>query len=373
MRNDPPIVGHLSDLDTALSTLEGELAVDSEFHAERRFVPELMWIQIADRAGRCVLVDAQNKTLLAPTVAFLQTRDLILHAGHHDLALLAPYGTIESERVFDTQLAAGLVGLGYPTGLGPLLGQCLNLKVGKTEALSDWSCRPPTAEQVHYAAADVLHLHKLADVLRGRLSPVPLKQAQSSLLNENRYQRPDDTLWKDFRAAGVLDGRGREVLRRGAKWRIEQARQENRQPRQICSDGALVDLAKRKPKDLEALAAPRNFSKKVRNLHGKALLECVSLALATPKEDLPPTLQRSHHEQALGALLGAWAHHIRHTTGIELRLLLPDALRKALATQWANGEVPQFPEGWRRTSFQKSLQDLFQGRFQTGIAGLELK
>jgi ribonuclease D len=369
----PRIVDSLQELEAALPLLQGELAVDTEFHAERRFVPELMWIQVADRSGRCLLIDAQVQALLGPTVAFLVDRDLILHAGHHDLALFAPWGEINSERVFDTQLAAGLLGLGYPTNLGRLLGECLDLTIGKKEALSDWSCRPPTAEQMHYAAADVLHLHELADALRARPSALPLQKVQSSLLTENRKIRSDDTLWKDFRAAGVLDAQGREVLKRGVVWRIELARQANRQPRQICPDGALVDLAKRKPRNLEALAAPRNFSKKVRNQHGQALLDCVTKARHPPKQHLPQALQTSHHEQALGALLGAWAHHIRHRLGLELRLVLPDDLRKRLAAQWVQGESPQFPAGWRASAFQGSLDDLTQGRFQTGLQGLEPK
>lgn len=373
MKHIPRIVDRLQELESALSVLEGELAVDTEFHAERRFVPELMWIQVADRSGRCVLIDAQVHALLGPTVACLVDRDLILHAGHHDLALLAPWGEISSERVFDTQLAAGLLDLGYPTNLGRLLGECLDLRLGKKEALSDWSCRPPTAQQVQYAAADVLHLHELADALRARPCPVPLLKVQSHLLGENRKIRSDDTLWKEFRAAGVLDAQGREVLKRSVIWRIELARQANRQPRQICPDGALVDLAKRKPRDLEALAAPRNFSKKVRNQHGQALLDCVTKSLETPTKCLPPDLKTSHHEQALGALLGAWAHHIRHTLGLELRLVLPDDLRKNLAAQWAQAEAPQFPAGWRRTALQASLDDLTQGRFQTGPRGLEPK
>ena len=148
MQYAPTILDTPEKLTKGLRALEGSLAVDTEFHAESRFFPELMWIQIADSAGRCVLVDALVTELLPPTVEFLGSRDLILHAGHHDLALLSPFGTINSERVFDTQLAAALTGSGYPISLGRILEKKLNLKVSKTEGLSDWSCRPPNPDQI---------------------------------------------------------------------------------------------------------------------------------------------------------------------------------------------------------------------------------
>lgn len=371
MQYAPTILDTPEKLTTGLRALEGSLAVDTEFHAESRFYPELMWIQIADHTGRCVLVDAQVEQLLAPTVEFLGTRDLILHAGHHDLALLSPFGAIDSKRVFDTQLAAGLTGSGYPISLGQILEKELKLKVSKTEGLSDWSCRPPNPEQIAYAAEDVLHLHALKAALLSQECAVPMNQAVPSLLEENLVVPSDNHLWKRFRAAGILDDRGREVLRRTAIWRNRVAKEENRQPRQICSDGALVDLAKRKPRTIERLSAPRNFSKKVRNLHGAALLDCVEAAFKTPTRELPDALRTGHREQAISALLGAWGFHLRERTGIDIRLLLPETQRKTLAKMWTNETPPQFPSGWRKDSFQADLDDLYQGRYQTGPTGLK--
>jgi ribonuclease D len=367
----PTILDTSKKLKEGLRTLEGSLAVDTEFHAERRFSPELMWIQIADSAGRCVLVDAQVAQLLAPTVEFLGTRDLILHAGHHDLALLSPFGAINPGRVFDTQLAAGLTGSGYPINLGKILEKKLKLKISKAQGLSDWSSRPLKPDQIVYAAEDVLHLHALKESLSNQECSVPMPQVLPSLLEENLAVPPDNQLWKGFRAAVILDDRGREVLRRTAVWRNNLAKEENRQPRQICSDGALVDLAKRKPRTIDSLAAPRNFSKKVCNLHGTALLSCIEEAFNTPTQDLPLSLQMGLREQAISALLAAWAHHLRERTGIDIRLLLPDTLRAILANMWANGIAPQLPPGWRKESFQADLSDLYEGRYQTGPNGLQ--
>jgi ribonuclease D len=366
----PTIIDNIRLLEPALDALAGPLAVDTEFHAEGRFQPELMWIQVADEHGRILLIDAQQHSLLQPTIQALGKHDLILHAGSHDLALLSAFGDLDTARIFDTQIAAGLLGLGYPRRLNQLLMEVLERSISKEEALSDWALRPPSSEQVHYAANDVAHLHDLAEGLEKRGAASSLKEPMRSLLEEALRPPDEEQLWREFRAAVVLDARGREVLRRAAIWRFRLAREQDRQPRQVCQDGALVDLAKRLPRDLESLAAPRNFSRKLRKQHGEALLECVRAALATPEEELPDSLVQSERQQSLSALLGAWAHHQAYESGIALRLLLPDRLRRVLAQAWASGKAPEFPAGWRRDRFQEDLDAIFGGDYRIGPKGL---
>ncbi|MEM9654019.1 MAG: ribonuclease D, partial [Actinomycetota bacterium] len=142
-------------------------AIDTEFHRERTYFPQVALIQLAWKDG-LVLIDPLEVNL-KPLAELLEgPGTCIVHAGVQDLEVLdLSCGTIP-KKIFDTQIAAGF--LGVSTGsLASLLDRFLSVSLPKGDRLTDWLRRPLTDDQLRYAASDVEYLLELTDVLEHEL------------------------------------------------------------------------------------------------------------------------------------------------------------------------------------------------------------
>ncbi len=146
------------------------MALDTEFIGERRFETLLCLIQVATAQG-FYLIDPIVLNDLTPFLTLLENNDIlkITHAGENDYRLLnIIYGTIP-KNLFDTQIASGFVGLGYPTSYGKLVEKELHVVLDKGYAATDWEARPLKNKQLEYALSDVLHLYDMYEKLKNKL------------------------------------------------------------------------------------------------------------------------------------------------------------------------------------------------------------
>src|SRR3954462_8906644 len=150
---------------------EGRFAFDTEFVSEETFEPVLCLIQVATR-DRLAVIDPLAIRDLSPfwDVVIDPAIEVVMHAASEDLRICRfKTGTVP-RRVFDVQIAAGLVGFGYPLSLVNLIGQALRITVSGGETRTDWRRRPLTAAQLRYALDDVRYLLDLADLLSVQLA-----------------------------------------------------------------------------------------------------------------------------------------------------------------------------------------------------------
>jgi ribonuclease D len=166
------------------------IALDTEFIGERRYETLLCLIQVATEHGFYLIdpLPIKDLTLFLKIVedpAVLK----ITHAGENDYRLLNQnFGTIP-KNVFDTQIAAGFVGLGYPTSYGKLVEKELGVVLDKGYAATDWEARPLKRKQLEYALSDVYHLYNLYKSLHRRLSK---KHRLEWVKSENdRWETPE--------------------------------------------------------------------------------------------------------------------------------------------------------------------------------------
>ena len=146
------------------------MAVDTEFIGERRFETLLCLIQVATTQG-FYLIDPIVLKDLTPFLTLLENENIlkITHAGENDYRLLnIIYGTIP-KNLFDTQIASGFVGLGYPTSYGKLVEKEIHVVLDKGYAATDWEARPLKKKQLEYALSDVLHLYDMYEKLKHKL------------------------------------------------------------------------------------------------------------------------------------------------------------------------------------------------------------
>ena len=162
--------------DAALSRLveswpaEAALALDTEFVRERTYYPKLCLVQVA-AGDSLALIDplaiADARTLAAALAD--PRRPKLLHAARQDIEALLPLTVIPLAPVFDTQIAAALLGFASQIGYADLVHQLLGVELAKGHARTDWARRPLSPEQLAYAADDVRYLPALAALLDERL------------------------------------------------------------------------------------------------------------------------------------------------------------------------------------------------------------
>jgi ribonuclease D len=351
-------------LEAALADLRGPVAVDTEFHAEYRYRPQLMLIQLRGAGGRSLVVDALAIEDLSPLGEALSGVELYVHAAASDIPLLVRCAGLRPGRVLDTQVIAGLAGLGYPAGLSGLLETVLGVHSGTSMGLSDWSRRPLDPTQLRYAVGDVAYLHALSHALLERLDERRRDMIEGATAEQIEAAlsppRPERA-WRRIPAAEVLDGRGREILRLLAEWRERLAAKTDRPVYQIASNAVLIDVARRKPMSRAELLSNRKMPRGVVKHHGEHLLGAVEAAMAAPGSALPPAVSVTPERRALDALLLAWAAGVEAREGVAARLLLPSSLRASLLDSASRREAPGPLLGWRR-AWEAPLSALLEGR-----------
>ena len=264
---DPPLITTAAGLDDLVAHLRaaGRFAFDTEFVSEETFEPNLCLIQVAT-ADRLAAVDPLAVRDLAGfwDAVVDPAIEVVMHAAGEDLRICKIKTGTVPRRVFDVQIAAGLVGPGYPLSLGNLANQRLGVSLAGGETRTDWRRRPLSPAQLRYALDDVRYLLGMADGLAAELA----ERGRGGWAEEEFVDfltairdRSEDDRWRRLPGLHGLNRRGLEVARRLAEWRQNDARRANRPLRSVLKDDLLVAIAKRQPSSRRDLEALRDFNR----------------------------------------------------------------------------------------------------------------
>ena len=212
------LVAHLRDA--------GRFAFDTEFVSEETFEPVLCLVQVATR-DRLAIVDPLAVRDLSPfwDVVLDPEVELVMHAASEDLRICRFQTGKVPSHVFDVQIAAGLVGFGYPLSLGNLVNQALRISLSGGETRTDWRRRPLSESQLRYALDDVRHLLDLAERLEAQLDRLGRRSWAESEFAEfvdAIQNRSEEERWRRLPGLHQLNRRGLEVARRLSDWRNEE-------------------------------------------------------------------------------------------------------------------------------------------------------
>lgn len=274
------------------------LAVDTEFVRERTYRAQLCLVQVSD-GERIACLDTLALGGVGPFAELLLDPGVrkVFHSARQDLEVLNEHLGAVPGPVWDTQVAAAM--LGYPDQVGytALTGKALGVSLPKDHARTDWSRRPLSESQLEYAAADVEWLlpltDQLEDALRG-LGRLDWAEAESAALRDpGLYAFDAEGAWRRVKGASQLEGPALARLVALAGWREEQARQHDRPRRWIVSDEALVMLAERAPADRDALSSVQALPAAVLRRHGEKLQALLREATTAepPAKPLPGRLE----------------------------------------------------------------------------------
>lgn len=338
------------------------MALDTEFHREHTYYPELALLQLA-WGDRVVVVDPLAVDV-APFAEILTGPALVvIHAASQDLeVLLETCGTLPA-RLFDTQLAAGFLGASTPS-LATLLGTELGVRLPKADRLSDWLRRPLSERQLDYAAADVAHLIELHRRLhgklveRGRRDWAELEFQQ--LLDDHRGGRDPDDAWRRIKEARRLRDRPAAVARAVAAWRERRAAELNRPVRQVMSDLAVVAIAQRAPHTLEDLSEVRGVDKGI--TRNEALSRSILAAVDEGIRAEPPVVDGSgelrRELRPAATLASAWLAQRARDLDLDPGLL---ATRTDIEDYLGGEGGDRLRTGWRGDVVGEALDGLVQG------------
>ncbi len=289
------------------------LALDTEFLRESTYYAKLCLVQLGNEHA-CVVVDVLALSSLKPLLEFIldRRRIKVLHAARQDLEVLlqaqstylAPDSGIEPQvpgPLFDTQIAAGLLGLPGQIGYGDLLSKRLNINLTKGLARTDWSRRPLSNEQLLYAADDVRYLGPLYLQLRNELQQRGrvgwLEEDTAALENPVLYRTLPADAWLRLKGTAQLQPEQRAVLKELASWREVRAIQADKPRGWILSDEALRNISERLPITLDELGQARDLQPAVLRKQGDTLLQLVATGRQNADNEAPARDFRPSNQQ----------------------------------------------------------------------------
>ena len=328
------------------------IALDTEFMRERTYYARLCLLQLAG-GGRIALVDPLAITDLSPVAALLgdTAQVKILHAARQDLEVLYPLLGGVAAPVFDTQIAAALLGHPAQMGYGELVAKITGIVLTKGHARTDWARRPLSPEQLHYAADDVRHLETLRDELGTRLDALGrlpwLQEDCRALQDPALYVTEPERAWQRFKGADRLVPQERAALRALAAWREARAMRRNLPRGWILTDETLRDAARLRPATLAALAALPGIAAGTVERSERELLDVI--AAARPEEGEAPAAPAEERltpeENALLRRLQDRLRGIGAELGIQPEVL---ATRRELTALLRGERTLPVLAGWRR-------------------------
>lgn len=348
----------LRDLCAQLETRQW-LSLDTEFVREKTYYPKLCLIQISD--GELIAcIDPLAIEDLEPLFTLLYDPAItkVWHACSQDLEIFAHLRAEIPAPLFDTQLAASLLGHGNQISYAALVKELCGVELDKSHSRTDWSRRPLSKEQLIYAADDVRYLclvyEKLRDELDGSGRGEWLAEDFTALTDAQRYLIDENGIWQQVKGLEILSGVQLAVLQALAAWRERRARKSDTPRRWLMADEILVALAQVNPDDASGLSTA-GLSDKARDRYGNELLVLIRQSLATPPEQWPVYIRRDRptpEEKKLGKDLMHAVNKAAAEHNIDPALL---ATRKTLnALISGERELPVL-QGWRKSIVGEAL------------------
>lgn len=355
----------LSQLATDIASQEW-LALDTEFLRERTYRPELCLLQIAT-PELVACIDPIALDSIDPVLDVIYKPDIIkiLHAASQDLEIFYWLRGSVPENLFDTQIAAPLLGHQEQIGYANLVGEVLSVSLSKSHSRADWTRRPLPTQQMEYAADDVIYLARMYPIMRDKLKKLNrlhwLDSEWQNLTNPDLYEKPADDVWKRLRGIDKLKAGRLAIAQQLAKWRELTARERNLPRNWLLKDDVLIDLAKQMPQSIKELKHIRGLSDGMVKSHGGEIVDHIKQF----KDVAPVALDNSRRkvklttdqDAALDLLTAVAKIHSRELE-INPSILAP---RKSIEDLIKGNTDTAVMQGWRGQLIGPALQAAFSG------------
>ena len=279
--------------DDFLTDISGirEIAVDTEGASFHRFIDRIYLLQVSTR-DRSAIIDPLPIGMPAGLGEILENNEVevVFHDADYDLRLLHQDYGWHVNNIFDTRVAAQLLGI-KAFGLAALLEQFFEVKLDKKHQRADWSLRPLTQGMLDYAAQDTRYLLDLRDALKAKLDTLGRWEWA-----REEFQRLEGTKWEDddgsqafLRIKGARDLTRRELalLRELVPWRDSVAKELDRATFRVMGNEVLLDIARTAPRTARDLSTMKGMPRGVLERGASAILAAITRGLEVAEENLP--------------------------------------------------------------------------------------
>jgi ribonuclease D len=267
------------------------VAIDTEGASYHRFIDRVYLIQLSTRHLTAIIDPlpigepaALGRMIESPEV------EVVFHDADYDLRLLNQDYGWRIRNVFDTRIAAQLLGI-KSFGLAALLESNFGVKLDKRHQRADWSMRPLTQEMLDYAAQDTMHLLALRDRFKEQLE----KRGRWSWAREEfdlreaveRQVEEADTAFLRMKGARDLNRRELAILRELHPWRDRVAGETDRATFRVLGNEQLLAIARQQPRTKQELVSIKGVPRGLAESRAKEIFAAVERGLAVPESDLP--------------------------------------------------------------------------------------
>lgn len=267
--------------------------MDTEGASFHRFVDRVYLLQLATPTGNAIVDPLTvSADTLRPLGQLLESPgvETVFHDADYDLRLLEQDYGWHVRNIFDTRVAAQLLGL-KAFGLSALLERCFGVKIDKKHQRADWSMRPLPADMLEYAAQDTMYLLELRDRMKDELTKkdrLEWAREEFTRLEGTKWGADDpDGAYLRLKGARDLDRRQLAVLRELVPWRDSIARELDRATFRVIGNEQLLAIARAQPRSREEIGKIRGISRGIAERRWQEILGAVERGVSVPEADLP--------------------------------------------------------------------------------------
>jgi ribonuclease D len=337
---------------------EDIIGIDTEFMREKTFFAQLCLVQMS-APDHIYFLDPLDGSDLEAFWEELMARTWVLHSGRQDIEVVAQTAGRMPTRIFDTQIAAGLLGMAPQLGYATLARDLFDVDLPKTHTRADWTRRPLPDGLLHYAAEDVEYLLPAYEFLceclenKGRLAWA--EEDSAALLDPALYSVDPSLAIGRLKGARNLRGTARAAAERLAAWRESEALRRDRPRQWIARDAVLLEIATKRPKNLDALAALDGMPPKLVQRAGGDLLEAIAASHGDSNDYRPPGAPDEQQKVLLREMQAVVAK-----ASVELDIAAEViAPKKELSAVISSGKPDsRVFSGWRKDVIGEQLLDL---------------
>ena len=362
-------------LDTLCEQIKKEpwLALDTEFLREKTYYPKFCLLQIATPEWvACIDPIALPQLESLFDAIYNPAIVKVFHSCRQDLEIFFQWTGKLPSPIFDTQVAAPLLGFQDNPGYAMLVSSLLSVNLNKAHTRADWSKRPLTEAELEYAADDVIYLCQIYQIMVQKLTALGridwLKNDFAELTNPALYKVDPETAWFKIKGKNKLTGKQLSIIQTLAQWREKIAQAEDRPKSWLLRDELLFDLAKLQPETVQELANVRGINERSVNRYGKELCQLITAAKnrsPIPLHEKDRSAKKTQQEEAILDILTALVRVRAEENALNPTIL---ASRKDLEELLSNDDVEcPLLHGWRYTMAGKELVGLLKGELLLGI------
>jgi ribonuclease D len=336
-------------------TRHDQVGVDTEFMREKTYFAQLCLVQIST-SDEIYCVDPLTESSKDEFWRELLARDWVVHSARQDIEVVVQTAGKMPMSIFDTQVAAGL--LGYPAQMGyaGLVKELFDVDMDKSHTRADWTKRPLRTAFLDYAAEDVEYLLPACERLSERLEKEGrlewAREDSRLLLDPELYEVSADQALDRLKGARNFRGRRRAAAARLAAWREREAISRNRPRQWILRDSPLLDMAYRLPTSSAQLAEIEGMPAKLLNRVGPQLLQEID-ASATDDSDYRPPSPPDEAQKALLKEMQSRVQKCAEDLGIVAETVA--SKRELSAVVITGGAKSRVFSGWRHDIIGEKL------------------